>query len=92
MKRHYEIMRIMRIKVVDFRDLWESAQSILYIEDAITYRVDGLTSASVHLSSATFDTHMIDPLIDNFSQQRLDPEKQFQSFAHGIVGCFASTP
>jgi hypothetical protein len=24
--------------------------------------------------------------IDNFSHQRLDPEKQFQTFAYGIVG------
>ena len=23
---------------------------------------------------------------DNFSHQRMDPEKQFQSFAYGIVG------
>jgi len=69
MKRHYEMMRIMRTKVVDFRDVLEGTQSIQRVEDAILYRVNGL--------------------IDNFSQQRLDSEKQFQSFSHGITKMFS---
>jgi len=80
----------MRIKVVDFRDLWESAQSIGYVKDAITYRVDGLNSLSVH-SSAIRCANLINLLTDNFLQQRLDPEKQFQSFAHGIVSRLSSS-
>ncbi|KAI0301375.1 hypothetical protein BC826DRAFT_989073 [Russula brevipes] len=68
MKRHYEIMRIMRSKVVSLRDLTDGIQGIQYVRSAITYRVDDL--------------------INNFSQQRLDPEKQFQSFAYGIFKYF----
>ena len=44
MKRHYEIMRIMRAKVVDSRELWNSVESVLYLRDAIRYRVDDLAS------------------------------------------------
>jgi hypothetical protein len=42
MKRHYEIMRIMRTKVVDSRELWNSVESVLCLEEAIRYRMDDL--------------------------------------------------
>jgi hypothetical protein len=42
MKRHYEIMRGMRTKVLDSRELWYSVESILYVKDAIRYRVNDL--------------------------------------------------
>ncbi|KAF8477646.1 hypothetical protein DFH94DRAFT_671862 [Russula ochroleuca] len=64
MKRHYEVMRIMRTKILSMRELQEGAQGILYIFEAAFYRVKDLRS--------------------NFSQQRLDLEKQFESFAFGI--------
>ena len=44
MKRHYEIMRIMRVKVVDSRELWNSIESVLRVKDVIRYRVDDLAS------------------------------------------------
>jgi len=68
MKRHYEIMRIMRSKVLSLHDLTDGIQGIQYVESAIGYRV--------------YD------LINNFSQQRLDLEKQFQGFAYGIFKYF----
>ncbi|KAI9438366.1 hypothetical protein H4582DRAFT_1815213 [Lactarius indigo] len=68
MKRHYEIMRAMRTKVLDSRELWTGVESILYIEDAIRYRMNDLSNI--------------------FSQQKLDPEKQFQNFAYGIFKYF----
>ena len=83
MKRHYEIMRIMLAKVVDSRELWDSVESILYLHDAIRYRVDDLASMSapfLPFGRLTDPTHA-----DTFSQQGLDPEKQFQKFAHGIA-------
>jgi hypothetical protein len=46
MKRHYEIMRIMRTKVVHSRELWYSVKSIFYVRDAIGYRVNDLASMS----------------------------------------------
>jgi len=50
MKRHYEIMRVMRGKVVDSREIWNCVESVLYVEDAIRYRVDDL--ACVFASSS----------------------------------------
>jgi hypothetical protein len=44
MKRHYEIMRIMRTKIVDSRELWHCVESVLYVYDAIGYRVNDLAS------------------------------------------------
>ncbi|KAH9052369.1 hypothetical protein EDB87DRAFT_1835857 [Lactarius vividus] len=66
MKRHYEIMRAMRTKILDQRELGSGIESFYTVDDAIRYRVDDLTNI--------------------FSYQKLDPEKQFQNFAHGIVG------
>jgi hypothetical protein len=84
MKRHYEIMRIMRTKIPSPHELWEGALGIsIYICDAITYRIDDLTRVSI-LSSRW--PVMLIWFVVNFSQQRLDPEKQFESFAFGIVG------
>jgi hypothetical protein len=88
MKRHYEIMRIMRTKVVKFRELYEGADGILYVQDAIQYRVKNLASASVLSTYAACRINLIHPSSDNFSQRRLDPEKEFESFSYGIVGHF----
>jgi hypothetical protein len=52
MKRHYEIMRIMRTKILTMRDLLEGAQGIIYIHEAITYRVQDLTRVSISSSAA----------------------------------------
>ncbi|KAI0298350.1 hypothetical protein B0F90DRAFT_1669084 [Multifurca ochricompacta] len=43
-KRHYEIMRIMRTKVLDSRELWGNVESILYVNDALKYRMNDLTN------------------------------------------------
>jgi hypothetical protein len=47
MKRHYEIMRIMRTKLLSMRELQEGAQGIVHIQKAITYRVQDLIRVSV---------------------------------------------
>ena len=85
MKHHYEIMRIMRTKVVNFRDLFEGKQAIVCVMQAVGYRVKDLASVSVSSSPVARDINLINPLSDNFSQQRLDLDKQFQTFAYGIV-------
>ena len=84
MKHHYEIMRVMRTKVVDSRELWEGVKSVTHVQEAIGYRVGDLTSISSsslsHSRSLTLSIYS-----DNFSQQKLDIEKQFQNFAYGMV-------
>jgi hypothetical protein len=47
MKRHYEIMRIMRTKVVNLRDLFEGVEGILYVYRAALYRVENLKGVSI---------------------------------------------
>ena len=47
MKRHYEIMRVMRTKVLSMRELVEGAQGIMYIHSAIVYRVQDLKRVSI---------------------------------------------
>ena len=55
MKRHYEIMRIMRTKILSIRELLDGAQGILYISEAIKFRVQDLTRLS-NLSSTVPST------------------------------------
>ena len=78
-------MRIMRTKVLNRLDLQEGWEGIKYIRDVIMYRVQDLARMSVSLS--TLST-ILTLFVDNFSQQRLSPEKQFQSFAFGMVGIY----
>jgi hypothetical protein len=58
MKRHYEIMRIMRTKIPSMHELLEGAQGILYIRDAIMYRVDDLKRLSVSSSTVACDVNL----------------------------------
>jgi hypothetical protein len=86
MKRHYEIMRAMRTKLLDSRELGSGVESFVNVKDAIQYRVNDLTSTSSLISlamsvSLTWSTHA-----GIFSHQKLNPEKEFQNFAYGIVG------
>jgi hypothetical protein len=81
-------MRIMQTKIVDPRELSEGRDGILCVYDAVTYRMKELTSVLISSSTAC-RTNLMDLLLDNFSQQRLDPEKLFQTFAYGIVSRFS---
>ena len=84
MKRHYEVMRTMRTTVLDSCELRSAGESLSYANEAIRYRMTDLTSkASNPLAvsvSLTWFMHA-----DIFIQQKVDPEKQFQNFACGIV-------
>jgi hypothetical protein len=59
MKRHYEIMRIMRTKTLNMRELLEGAQGILYINEAVVDRVQDLTRISVLPSTAACYANLI---------------------------------
>ncbi|KAN0140973.1 hypothetical protein V8E53_001417 [Lactarius tabidus] len=48
MKRHYEIMRAMRTKILDWRELGSGVESFVNVKDAIQYRVNDLTSIFSH--------------------------------------------
>ena len=67
MKRHYEIMRIMRTKILDECDFKEVVDSILYIFLAIRYRKEDLLSVSVSSSSSTCHVNFTKLLSQLFS-------------------------
>jgi hypothetical protein len=67
MKRHYEIMRIMRTKILSMRELQEGMQGILYIQRAISYRVNDLIRGSV--SSSIMDCYVDFILRELFSAE-----------------------
>lgn len=52
MKRHYEIMRTMRTKILHSRELSDSVKSIFYVQVAIRYRVSDLTGTSTTFPTA----------------------------------------
>ena len=58
MKRHYEIMRIMRTKILNMRVLLQGAQGILYVNETVVYRVQGLTRMSA-VSPSNVDCYLI---------------------------------
>lgn len=59
MKRHYEIMRVMRSKILSMRELQEGMQSILYIHNAAVYRTQDLHRASVPSPAVIFYANLI---------------------------------
>jgi hypothetical protein len=59
MKRHYAIMRIMCTKILSMRELQEGMQGILYIHNAVFYRVQDLKRASVLLPAVIFYADLI---------------------------------
>jgi hypothetical protein len=44
MKRHYEVMRAMRTKVLDSCELRSAGESLSIVNDAVLYRMNDLTS------------------------------------------------
>jgi hypothetical protein len=59
MKRHYEIMRIMRTKILSMRELLDGTNGIMYIREAITYRVQDLTRVSILSSTVACCVNLI---------------------------------
>jgi hypothetical protein len=51
MKRHFEIMQIMRTKILHPREIWDNVDSISQVHDAVSYRMNELTSILSLLSS-----------------------------------------
>jgi hypothetical protein len=59
MKRHYEVMRIMRTKILSMRELQEGMQGILFINNAVIYRVQDLIRASILSPAMIFYANLI---------------------------------
>jgi len=60
MKRHFEIMQIMRTKIPQPREIWDSMDSISRVHDAVNYRVYELTSILFLLPSVIRYADLID--------------------------------
>ena len=85
MKRHYEVMRTMRTKVLDSCELRSAGESLSYANEAIRYRMTDLTSKAPSIPLAVSVSLTWFMHADIFLQQKVEPEKQFQNFACGIV-------
>ena len=59
MKRHYEIMRVMRTKVLDPRELDPRSDSLVTVTEAIRLRMDDLTSTPSSISLAVSVAYMV---------------------------------
>jgi hypothetical protein len=59
-KRHFEIMQIMRTKIPHPREIWDSVDSIWRVHDAVSYRVYELSSILSLLSSVIRYADLID--------------------------------
>jgi hypothetical protein len=59
MKRHYEIMRIMRTKILNMRELLEGSQGIEYVAEAVGDRVQDLTRMSVSPFTVAYYVNLI---------------------------------
>ena len=68
-KRHYEIMRIMRTKIPDSREIYDSVASIACVYDAVCYRVDDLISMLSPSSSLAWYADQIDAYRHLFSPE-----------------------
>ena len=69
MKRHYEVMKMMRTKILHPREIWDSVDSICYVHDAVSYRVNDLTSIISLLSSVIRYADLIDVYRQFFSSK-----------------------
>jgi hypothetical protein len=85
MKRHYEVMRTMRTNVLDSCELRSAEESLSTMNEAIRYRMNDLTSKTFSIPLAVSVSLIWSMNADIFIQQKLDPDKQFQNFACGLV-------
>ncbi|KAI9069959.1 hypothetical protein FKP32DRAFT_1558713, partial [Trametes sanguinea] len=70
LERDFRVMRIAQQKVINKDELWDAADTIHWVLQAVDYRYGDLQGSS---SSS-----------DIFGQQKLDPRQQFKSFACGM--------
>jgi hypothetical protein len=65
--------------------LGQGVESFVNVKDAIRYRVNDLTSTSSFISWPGLYRLHVDDARRHLFHQKLNPEKQFQNFAYGIV-------
>lgn len=75
-------MRLARKKVINKDELWDAADTIEWVFQAVHFRYKDLQGAY----PLTQDTSKVSPsLADIFRQQKLDPRQQFRNFACSLV-------
>ena len=84
MKRHYEIMRIMRTKKLDERDSKEAVDSLLYIYLAILYRKEDVFGVSVSSSSSTCHVNLTKLLKPTFLRRDSIQKSSLRTLLSGL--------
>lgn len=75
----------MRTKVLDSCELRSAGESLSTVNDAIRYRMNDLTSKTSPIPLTVSVSLIWSMNADIFIQQKIDPDKQFQNFACGLV-------
>ena len=75
----------MRTKVLDSCELRSAGESLATVNEAILYRMNDLTSKPSSINLAVSVSLIWSMNADIFIQQKVEPDKQFQNFACGLV-------
>ena len=84
LRRDFEIFRLCRTTVIHKDELWDSADTLLWIFDAVTDRHKDLEGRSETLFNVGIQL-IPSCVIALFKQQKLDPGPQFKTFASEAV-------
>ena len=89
LRRDFEIFRLCRTTVIHKDELWDSADTLLWVFDAVTDRHKDL-EGTVRVGSIIHEVGiqlMTSCATALFKQQKLDPGPQFKTFASEAVRC-----
>lgn len=86
LNRHLEIISIAQIHVISKDELYDAHDTLLYIGDAASSRLEHMRSK--FLVPAYFSKTYANP--DIFEQNRLDVKLQLKTFARGLVSLLKS--
>ena len=82
LRRDFEILRLCRTTVIHKDELWDSADTMVWVFDAVDFRHNDLEGTSTVFS--TIDTYER-LCIALFKQQKLDVGPQFKNWASELV-------
>ena len=84
LERHLSLFKVCQSRVLHPEELWDAADTIVWVFDAVRLRYGELKGQS------TFDPPFLPPTVLTsptvlFSQQRMDVSQQFKSYANELV-------
>jgi hypothetical protein len=81
LERHFEIFRVCQTRTVHPDELWDAADTLQWLFDAVNIRLELLQCQFIFHLPGWF----LMPVPAIFKQQKLDLTQQFKGFAFGMV-------